>query len=448
MFDTIAAIATSPGSGAIAIIRISGSEAINIAQKIFQGSTSPSKMQSRYAYFGKIVDHGKVIDEVLLTIFHAPKSYTGEDVVEVSGHGGAFIAARLLETILQQGARLARPGEFTQRAYLHGKMDLTQAEAVMDLITAQTEHAERVALEQRAGVLGQEIKKIRAELLNVVAHLEAFFDFPEDDISAVDGPFLRAPMERVRNHLLSLLATAEEGRLLREGLSLALCGAPNVGKSSLLNKLLQVERAIVSPTAGTTRDTIEEMATLGGFPFRVIDTAGIRITEDLIEREGVLRAQHAAQHADYTLHLVDATECHTLIEPIASHELLVLNKIDLIIHRSALEKMYPDAVMISCHTGEGLDALITTLIKHLFDNKGPFAKEAPSILAINARHKVCLKRALDGIEHALILEAQKEPLELLATELHAALNAIGEVTGEVNSEEILGTIFSTFCIGK
>lgn len=448
MFDTIAAIATPPGSGAIVLIRISGSEAIDIARKIFQGSTSPTKMQSRYTYFGKIVDHGRVIDEVLLTIFHAPKSYTGEDVVEVSGHGGVFIAARLLETILQQGARLARPGEFTQRAYLHGKMDLTQAEAVMDLITAQTEHAERVALEQRAGALGQEIKKIREELLHIVAHLEAFFDFPEDDVASVDGPFLRASIESVRNHLVKLLATAEEGRLLREGLSLALCGAPNAGKSSLLNKLLQVERAIVSPVAGTTRDTIEEMATLGGFPFRLIDTAGIRATEDLIEHEGVLRARNTAQHADYTLHLVDATECHRPIEPIASHELLVLNKIDLIINRSSLAKMHPDAVMISCNTGEGMDTLISALMKRLFGNKGSFTEEAPSSFAINTRHKVCLKRALDAIEKALILEAVQEPLELLAIELRAALNAIGEVTGEVNSEEILGTIFSTFCIGK
>jgi tRNA modification GTPase len=405
-------------------------------------------MQSRYAYFGKIVDEGRVIDEVLLTIFHSPKSYTGEDLVEVSGHGGAFITARLLETILQQGARLARPGEFTQRAYLHGKMDLTQAEAVMDLITAQTEHAERIALEQRAGVLGQEIKKLREELLHIVAHLEAFFDFPEDDIASVDEPFLRASIESIRNHLVRLLATAEEGRLLREGLSLALCGAPNAGKSSLLNKLLQVERAIVSPTAGTTRDTIEEMATLGGFPFRVIDTAGIRIAEDLIENEGVLRARNAAQHADYTLHLVDATECHRPIEPIASHELLVLNKIDLIINRSSLAKMYPDAVMISCNTGEGMDTLIPVLMKRLFGDKGPFAEAVPSSLVINARHKVCLKRALDAIQKALIVEATQEPLELLAIELHTALNAIGEVTGEVDSEEILGTIFSTFCIGK
>lgn len=454
MSDTIAAIATPPGSGAIAVVRVSGSEAIPIAEKIFQGNSSPMLMKSRYAYFGSIVDAGNMVDEVLLTVFRAPQSYTGEDVVEVSGHGGALIAVRLLESLLNNGARLARPGEFTQRAYLHGKMDLTQAEAVMDLINAQTDHAQRIALRQRAGGLGQEMDRLKQELLTMVAHVEAFFDFPEDDIAPEEGPFLRARMEACRNHLVRLLATAEEGRLLREGFSLALCGAPNVGKSSLLNKLLHMERAIVSPTAGTTRDTIEEMANLGGFPFRLIDTAGIRSTEDVIEQAGVVRAQSAAKSADYTLHLVDATDCEQVIEPVSSNELLVLNKVDLILNRPALQQMYPSAIMISCNTGEGIDALISTLIERLVGKKESSvlstesAQGAPSILAINARHKACLKRALDSLDQALALEAAGEPLELVSIELHTALQAVGEVTGEVDSEEILGTIFSTFCIGK
>ncbi|MFZ4115393.1 MAG: tRNA uridine-5-carboxymethylaminomethyl(34) synthesis GTPase MnmE [Chthoniobacterales bacterium] len=448
MSDTIAAIATPPGSGAIALLRISGPEAIAVADQIFQGSTSPSQMQSRHTYFGVVVDGSEIIDEVLLTVFRAPKSYTGEDLVEVSGHGGALIVARLLEAVLQAGARLARPGEFTQRAYLHGKMDLTQAEAVMDLITAQTRHAQRAALEQRSGRLGQEIEKIKQKLLTIVAHLEASFDFPEDDIDPEQEELLRARMEACRDYLLKLLGTAEEGRLLREGISLALCGAPNAGKSSLLNKLLGVERAIVSPIAGTTRDTIEEQATLGGFPFRVIDTAGIRLTEDPVEHEGVLRAHRVAETADHSLHLVDATQVEEFIPPITSEELLVFNKVDLIENRLALQQRYPSALLISCATGEGIETLIETLIERLVGKKATYIEAAPSPLAINTRHQVCLKRALDAIERALSLVVTHAPLELLAIELHASLQAVGEVTGEVHCEEILGEIFSTFCIGK
>jgi tRNA modification GTPase len=489
MSDTITAIATPPGLGAIAVLRISGPEAITVANQIFRGSKQPSLMESRRAYFGMVLDGNEIIDEVLLTVFRAPNSYTGEELVEVSGHGGALIAARLLETALKAGARLARPGEFTQRAYLHGKMDLTQAEAVMDLITAQTRQAQRAALEQRSGRLGQEMKKIKQELLTIVAHLEASFDFPEDDIDPEKEEFLRARMKACRDHFLKLLATAEEGRLLREGITLALCGAPNAGKSSLLNKLLGMERAIVSPIAGTTRDTIEEHVVLGGFPFRVIDTAGIRPTEDLVEQEGVLRAQAAAENADGSLHLVDAMEVektmypfsgldsrtarlsserpkgseegnllteelagnvngYKTIQPISSEELLVFNKIDLIEDRSTLQKLHPNALLISCATGEGIERLVETLIERLLGKKATSMETAPSSLAINARHQACLQHALDSMERALSLEATHAPLELLAIELHASLQAVGEVTGEVNSEEILGEIFSTFCIGK
>lgn len=448
MNETIAAIATPPGSGAVGMVRISGPEAITLADQFFQGSIKPSLMKSRHAYFGTFVHAGEILDEVLLTIFRAPQSYTGEDVVEVSGHGGALIVARLLEAILNAGARLARPGEFTQRAYLHGKMDLTQAEAVMDLITAQTRHAQRVALEQRSGRLGQEMDLMKQELLAVVAHVEAFFDFPEDDIAPEKEELLRARMEACRDHLLKLLATAGEGRLLREGISLALCGAPNAGKSSLLNHLLGMERAIVSSTPGTTRDTIEESATLGGFPFRLIDTAGVRITDDLVEREGVVRAHHAAERSDACLHLVDATLPQEPMEPISSGELLVFNKIDLLADRSLLKQAHPSAVMISCATGEGIEELIAKLIQQVTQKKEALVEAAPSFLAINARHQACLQRALHSMETALSLEASHAPLELLSSELHAALEAIGEVTEAVGSEEILGEIFSTFCIGK
>jgi tRNA modification GTPase len=448
MNDTITAIATPPGSGAIAVLRISGPEAIPLVDQLFQGNTRPSLMESRRSYCGTIVHEEHLLDEVLLTIFRAPKSYTGEDVVEISGHGGALIVARLLEATLSKGARLARPGEFTQRAYLHGKMDLTQAEAVMDLISSQTRHAQRIALAQRSGRLSQEIEKIKCELLTMVAHLEAFFDFPDEDIHPEEGALLRTRMESSRHHLVQLLDTAEEGRLVREGASLVLCGSPNVGKSSLFNKLLEMDRAIVSPTAGTTRDTIEEMTTLGGFPFRVIDTAGIRLTEDLIEREGVARAQRAVNNADDVLHLVDARDINQIIEPISKNELLIFNKVDLIANRDSLQKKFPSALMISCMTGEGMETLITTIIKRATGKKEECREATPSLLAINARHQACLSRALHSIDKAIVLESMREPLELLSIELHDALEAVGEVTGEVDSEEILGTIFSTFCIGK
>jgi tRNA modification GTPase len=282
----------------------------------------------------------------------------------------------------------------------------------------------------------------------MVAHLEAFLDFPDEDINPEEGALLRTRMESSRHHLVQLLDTAEEGRLVREGASLVLCGSPNVGKSSLFNKLLEMERAIVSPTAGTTRDTIEEMTTLGGFPFRVIDTAGIRLTEDLIEREGVARAQRAVNNADDVLHLVDARDINQIIEPISKNELLIFNKVDLIANRDSLQKKFPSALMISCMTGEGMETLITTIIKRATGKKEECREATPSLLAINARHQACLSRALHSIDKAIVLESMREPLELLSIELHDALEAVGEVTGEVDSEEILGTIFSTFCIGK
>ncbi|MFI0347555.1 MAG: tRNA uridine-5-carboxymethylaminomethyl(34) synthesis GTPase MnmE [Chthoniobacterales bacterium] len=451
MNETIAAIATPPGEGAIAILRLSGNKAVPIADKIFRGKTKPSLMKSRQLYFGKIIRESETIDEVLLSIFRAPESYTGEDVVEISGHGGALVARRVLETALEAGARLARPGEFTQRAYLHGKIDLTKAEAIMDLITAQTVRAQRAATEQLSGRLGDEMVLLRENLLAAVAHLEAFLDFPEEDISPATGHALRAHLEENRQHLLRLLSTADEGRVLREGMRLALCGAPNAGKSSLLNRLLGIDRAIVSNVPGTTRDTIEEIATLGGFPFRLVDTAGLRLTDDLVEQEGVRRAEEIAASADLALHIVDAKKLQEPISSIATNELLVLNKIDLIDSaqdRLHLENNYPTAIPISCATGEGIEVLVKTIIERVTSKK-PTPTEAPlSSVTINARHTVCLARALQFLNDALQLFDTEQPPELLATELHAALDAIGEVVGTADTEEILGEIFGQFCIGK
>ncbi len=446
--DTIAAIATPRGEGAIALVRLSGPEAISIAETLFQGTSTPKAMKPRHLYFGKIMEQHQLIDEVLLAIFQAPHSYTGEEMVEISCHGGSLVSARVLQALLHAGARMARPGEFTQRAYLHGKMDLTQAEAVMDLIQSQTSRAQHLASEQLAGKLGAAIAHIKTDLLAAVAHLEAFIDFPEEDISPETGKALQERLEKSRHHLQRLLATAPEGRLAREGVSLALCGAPNAGKSSLLNALLGRDRAIVTSIAGTTRDLLEETASLDGFPFRLIDTAGLRETEELIEQEGIARARKVIETADLTLHLVDVTSLEESITPLQDKEILVFNKIDLLSNAQALRAAYPNAVFLSCKTGEGLEELKTAIIAQVTGGFPAIKEQASSTFAINARHQACLQRALNSLEATLKLFQEEQPPELLAVELHAALQALGDVVGASSTEDILGEIFGNFCIGK
>jgi tRNA modification GTPase len=444
--ETIAALATPPGEGALAVIRISGATALAVADAIFRGGKKPSEMEERRVVLGRIVSaEEEVIDEVLLTVFRNPRSYTGEDLVEISGHGGSLVASRVLAAALAAGARMARPGEFTERAFLNGKLDLTQAEAVMDLISAQTPRAARAAAGQLEGRLGEEIHALRSEMLEGVAHLEAFIDFPEEGIDPESGGVLRRRMEKIADHLNRLLATANEGRLLREGISLALCGAPNAGKSSLLNRLLGTERAIVSATPGTTRDTIEESASLGGYPFRVIDTAGLRETADPVEREGVVRARHAAEQADLRVHLVDAAALDGAIEPLFEDELLVLNKVDLL-DRTLIPEVCASTLTISCRTGEGLEELVAAILKKV-TGRGE-GEAAPDGAAINARHQECLKRAASALTTAIALLESGEPPELVSVELRASLSAVGEIVGEAGTEEILGKIFSSFCIGK
>jgi tRNA modification GTPase len=442
--ETIAAIATPPGEGALAVIRISGEKALAVADAVFCAAKAPSATEERRVVFGKIVDaSGAVLDEVLLTVFRNPRSYTGEDLVEISGHGGPVVASRVLAAVLTAGARMARPGEFTERAFQNGKLDLTQAEAVMDLINAQTDRAAKAAAGQLEGRLGSEIHAVRAQLLETVAHLEAFIDFPEEGIDPESGEVLRKRMESVCGHLDGLLATANEGRLLREGITLALCGAPNAGKSSLLNRLLGMERAIVSETAGTTRDTIEERASLGGYPFRVIDTAGLRETQDPVEREGVERARRAAEAADLRIHLIDAAE-QLSPSPLFADELLVLNKVDLVVNRDTL----PTGLQISCRSGEGIETLVQAILAKATGRSFALGEAAPDITAINTRHRDCLLKARGHLNEAIALLESGEPPELVAVEFRSALGDVGEIVGEAGTEEILGKIFSSFCIGK
>ena len=446
MTDTIAAISTPFGEGAIAVLRLSGPRAVQIADAVFRGKAKPSAAAARVQHFGAIHDGELKLDDVLLTVFRAPHSYTGEDVVEIAGHGGVLVARRVLEVSLKNGARSAGPGEFTQRAYLHGKMDLTQAEAVMDLITAQTDLALRAATEQLEGRLGERIRALREALLETLAHVEAFIDFPDEDIDPDTGAALQGRIEAARADVATLLATAGQGRILREGVRAVIYGAPNVGKSSLLNLLLGTERAIVSARPGTTRDVIEEVINLRGLPLRLSDTAGVRESDDEIERAGMERTRRAVEHADLVLHIVDASggisDFRFQMSDLDPRALLVLNKTDLGEHA---DWRGVEGVRISCITNTGLDALADAIAARIIG--GGVANRDWS-LAINARHAACLETGARYLDAARQAFADGLSPEFIAEELRAALDAVGDVVGRTDTEDLLGKIFSTFCIGK
>src|SRR5438270_7124304 len=303
--ETIAAISTAAGEAAIALIRISGEKAIAVADKVFRGKQRPSDLQSQTQHLGEIVENGAAIDQVMLAVHRAPATYTGEDLVEISCHGGALVTAKVLEMCLRAGARAARPGEFTERAYLNGKIDLTQAEAVIDLIRAQTDLALRSATEQLSGRLGEQFRNLRQRLIEIIAHVEASMDFPEEGISPADIATIRNRLELLRSQIDKLIATTETGRILREGLRVVIFGATNAGKSSLLNRMLGFDRAIVNEMHGTTRDSIEERINLRGIALRLFDTAGFRAPENTVERQGIERTQRSLETADLRLHVID-----------------------------------------------------------------------------------------------------------------------------------------------
>lgn len=446
MSDTIAAISTAFGEAAISVLRLSGSGALPIANKVFRGKSET--FQARVPHYGSVVDEsGRVVDSVLLTYFKAPASYTGEDVVEITGHGGILVTRRLLELLLKQGARAAEPGEFTQRAFLNGKMDLTQAEAVMDLIHAQSELALQAATEQLEGRLGQEAEAMRTELLELLAHLEAYIDFPEEDIDPETGTGMQSRMEHLVQRLKSLLDTAEHGRILRNGARTVICGEPNVGKSSLLNVLTGFERAIVSPLAGTTRDTIEEMLHIHGLPFRLVDTAGLRDSQDDVEQSGMARMSKELSRADVILEVVDASRPKSEARRVAiaaGHRghLLVLNKSDLGVHPSWETE---SGICFSCEAHEGIEALRMAMRDAVWSGAGTGNNQ---LTAINARHQSCFEKAAEALTQSIVAMQKMEAPEYVAFHVREAMHAVGEVTGRVDVEEVLGVIFSRFCIGK
>jgi tRNA modification GTPase len=437
--DTIAAIATPPGEGAIAMVRISGPDALLVVERIFKAAGKAP--EPRRATFGKIHDGEEILDQVLLTTFRAPASFTGEDMAEITCHGGILLAARILEAVLRAGARAAEAGEFSQRAFFNGKIDLTRAEAIMDIIRARTAPALRAAALQLEGRLGSEILSLRDTVLEVVAHLEAWIDFPEEGIDPATGSLLLRKINTALERTEKLLFTADEGRILREGIRVAIVGLPNAGKSSLLNRLLGMDRAIVSEIPGTTRDTIEESACLRGVLFRLTDTAGLRETNDPVEREGVARSGRAMESADLVLHIFDASAT-TPPAPLNEREILVANKCDLLPSGSF---KHTGAIPVSSLTGEGFDALLDAMTNA---NGSKNAGTGDSLAAINARHKALLESTATSLRAAAELVRTSAPPELAAVELRSALDTLGRIVGATDTEDILGEIFSRFCIGK
>ncbi|PQJ27094.1 tRNA uridine-5-carboxymethylaminomethyl(34) synthesis GTPase MnmE [Rubritalea profundi] len=445
--DTVAAIATAPGVGAVSLIRVSGPDAISLSAKALRCKGGLESQPERYAVLGKVLNaDGDVVDEVLATVFQGPRSFTGEDVVEFACHGGVLVTRRVLERLLECGARSADPGEFSRRAFENGKLDLTQAEAIMDLISAQTDMAMRAAHEQLQGKLGDQSEALRETLLGVVAHVEAYIDFPDEDIDPDTGAAMLKRVDDVQLGIQKMLSTAEQGRILREGVRTVICGEPNVGKSSLLNGLLGYERAIVSDIEGTTRDTVEEVINVKGIPVRLIDTAGVRESTDQIEQQGIVRSEKQIELADLILEVVDGSKPGQRLlteEQInGRHHLLVVNKTDL-----GQDNVWGGAggVQISCLDENGLDGLADAISDELLLSESTWGGHA---MAINARHQDCLKKAGEFLSHARESLVLNTGIEFASIDLREALNSIGEIAGRVDTEEILGEIFGSFCIGK
>ena len=453
--DTIAAIATPYGESAIGIVRMSGSDVAQILRKVFK--TKAKTLKPRYAHYGFIVDKdGQPIDEAVVIYYKAPHSYTGEDMAEINLHGNPLILKRVLQRLLEEGARLAEPGEFTKRAFLNGKLDLTQAEAVAELISAKTELARRLALNQLRGALSKEIKPLREELLLLLALVESSIEFEEEDIPTIEKEELVNRLEGILKRVNKLLKTAKTGKAIRKGLKLAIVGKPNVGKSSLFNRLLGEERAIVTSVAGTTRDYLEETVNLGGIPINLIDTAGVRDTRDTVERIGVERSLQKLKEADIILFVLDAGEekpteeeikLANLVKESEKPTLVVLNKIDKgrRIDLSDFPLKGFSILEVSAKTGEGLENLKEEILK----TAGVSTSEGGNIY-ISLRHEELLKRAKKALENALsyLKEGDFYSPEILMLDLREASDSLGEIIGDVTTEDVLGQIFSTFCIGK
>ncbi len=456
--DTIAAIATPVGAAGIGVIRISGPQALGVASRLFRPDLQNAP--SHTAHHGKLHHpaSGEIIDDVVATLFRSPASYTGEDVVEISCHGGIAVLKSALGAALAAGARLAEPGEFTRRAFLGGKIDLAQAEAVNDLIRARTDQARKVALDQLSGDLSHSVRNVNDRILGVIAAVEAAIDFP-DDVDEPDPQWVEAEIGGARAAIDGMLSSFRRGRIYREGLRLVIAGRVNVGKSSLLNALLRHARAIVTPIPGTTRDVIEESLEIEGIPIVAVDTAGLRATEDPVERIGVERAQLSLASADLVLLVLDASEAAQEADAEAFAQIgdkpaiAVLNKIDLVPeddrdiaierHRGATGHAGP-IVVTSAPSGLGIDALES----EIFALAASSGVGGESAVVSNIRHKCALESARESLAQALATIRHHEPIDLLSVDLAAARASLGLITGETATEDLIERIFSEFCIGK
>ncbi|HYE83101.1 MAG TPA: tRNA uridine-5-carboxymethylaminomethyl(34) synthesis GTPase MnmE [Clostridia bacterium] len=459
MFDgTIAAIATAPGEAGIGIVRISGDKAVEILKKVFKPKrkTDIDEIPSRTVVYGYAVDNnGMVLDEVLVIIMRKPYSYTTEDVVEIHCHGGIVPVRRIMEEVLRSGAYIAEPGEFTKRAFLNGRIDLAQAEAVIDVITSKTETGLNAALDQLEGELSKEIKEIMSMLLSMLAHIEASIDFPEHDVEEITVEKIRDMLIEAKASAAALAESFEEGKIVRDGLSTAIIGRPNVGKSSLLNVLLKESRAIVTEVPGTTRDIIEEFLNIGGVLIKLIDTAGIRETEDIVERIGVERTKTAIDNSDLVILVLDASEELSredieIMDSIKGKKVIVvLNKTDLglNINEKHLTDLFGDDNIVEMSVKEriGIDRLEERIKGLVFHGRLSIGKNK---MVTSIRHKNLLDRALESMEKALSSIEEGIPVDLISVDIREAWSNLGAITGDTVEEDIVKEIFSKFCIGK
>ncbi len=461
--DTIIALATAPGTGAIAIIRLSGPDAIDVVSDSFQSVSAKllKNQKSHTIHLGHIKDGEHLIDQVLVSIFKGPNSYTGENIVEISCHGSTYIQQRIMQLFLKKGVRAAQGGEFTMRAFLNGKMDLSQAEAVGDLIASENEASHQIAIQQMRGGFSSEIKKLREQLLNFASLIELELDFAEEDVSFADREEFKKLLNTITEVLKKLIDSFALGNVLKNGVPVAIVGAPNVGKSTLLNALLNEERAIVSNIAGTTRDTIEDELSIGGIGFRFIDTAGIRATEDQIEKIGIQKTFEKIGQAKLILYLIDSLACvkdkqlakQDEIEILKiekehpkKHLIVLGNKVDQLSkgEQEHLKELIPYIQFIAAKTGEGVEKLKESFIEGV--HSGAISNN--DTIITNSRHYDSLIKALEEIDKVKEGLAEELPSDLLAIDIRQALYHFGEITGEISSDELLGNIFANFCIGK
>lgn len=455
MFDTIAAISTPRGEGGIGIVRISGKRALEILSKIFvpKSGKNISELRNFSINYGHIINNNEIVDEVLVSILKGPKTYTTEDIVEINCHGGFVITEKVLETVLRHGARHAESGEFTRRAFLNGRLDLTQAEAVMDLIHGKTEKSVSLSLNQLRGDLKDKIAHLKRLLLDVAAHINVVLDYPEEGIDDPLPTNLVDNLKEVMESANDLIASYDKGKMIKEGIKTAIVGKPNVGKSSLLNSILREERAIVTHIPGTTRDVIEEVINLKGIPLVLVDTAGIRKTEDIVEHIGVEKSKKLMEDADLVMFVIDASselsdEDMKIHEKIKANNVIgILNKIDMEVKvdTTPLTKVN-NWIEISAKENIGIEEMEDKIYKYVV--KGDIEDQSQKLIITNVRHKSALEKTKDAIINIFETIDTGLPMDLIAVDLKEALDALGEVTGEISSEDLLDHIFKNFCVGK